>query len=235
MVDKQSKVPHQTSRGGRDSLIEAGAELFAQHGIEGVSLREVTRAAGQRNSTALQYHFGGRAGLVRAIVEQGASSVSIRRNALLDRQAQAPVTTVRDVAALYVVPLIGELDSGPKGRAFLQIVSQLMNSASHEIEPADALWPLIHDSDGSMSRWIALADPVLPAVSLGRPLHRRFAAIRLAHLELARRARTGPKGSSALFVSHLTDLVEVVMAVPPSPQTLALLGASGTGTQHGVA
>ncbi|WP_179220264.1 TetR/AcrR family transcriptional regulator [Rhodococcus sp. NCIMB 12038] len=231
---KSSSSPRTRTRGGRDALISAGAELFADRGIEGVSLREVTRAAGQRNSTALQYHFGGRAGLVKAVVERGASSVAIRRHALLDRQAQCRVTTVRDVASLYVIPLIGELDSGPFGRAFLQVVSHLMNSASQELAPGDALWSLIHDNEGSMERWISLCDPVLPAASVGRPLHRRFTAIRLAHVELARRARSAVSGSSPLFVSHLTDIVEVVMAVPPSPQTLALLGSAG-GAMDGVA
>jgi AcrR family transcriptional regulator len=48
----------------RDRLITAAEELFAANGIEAVSLREIVRASGARNTAALQYHFGDRAGLV---------------------------------------------------------------------------------------------------------------------------------------------------------------------------
>ncbi len=48
-------------------LIEAAETLFARGGIEGVSLREIATAAGQRNHHAVQYHFGSREGLIEAI------------------------------------------------------------------------------------------------------------------------------------------------------------------------
>ena len=57
----------------RAQLISAGERLFAERGIEVVSMREITRAAGQRNATALQYHFGDRRGLVRAILAKHTS------------------------------------------------------------------------------------------------------------------------------------------------------------------
>ena len=43
----------------RTQLMRAAERLFAERGIEVVSLREINRAAAQRNATALQYHFGG--------------------------------------------------------------------------------------------------------------------------------------------------------------------------------
>ena len=41
--------------------------MIAEHGIE-VPLRDVAAAAGQRNNSAVQYHFGSREGLVAAVV-----------------------------------------------------------------------------------------------------------------------------------------------------------------------
>ena len=41
----------------RDQIIRAAEELFAARGIDGVSLREINRAAGQSNTGAVQYHF----------------------------------------------------------------------------------------------------------------------------------------------------------------------------------
>lgn len=37
-----------------DRLITAAEQLFALHGIDGISLREINRAAGARNGSALQ-------------------------------------------------------------------------------------------------------------------------------------------------------------------------------------
>nr|WP_189954437.1 helix-turn-helix domain-containing protein [Streptomyces alanosinicus] len=41
--------------------------LFAEHGLCAVSNRQIGEAAGQRNVTAVSYHFGSRTELVRAI------------------------------------------------------------------------------------------------------------------------------------------------------------------------
>lgn len=51
----------------RRRLILAGERLFARHGIDGVSLREIADVGGQANNTAVHYHFGSRDGLVAAI------------------------------------------------------------------------------------------------------------------------------------------------------------------------
>ena len=58
--------------------------LFAEHGIAGVSLRDVSAAAGQRNHSAAQYHFGDRHGLVVAVYEARMRVVDERRRELLD-------------------------------------------------------------------------------------------------------------------------------------------------------
>ncbi|MEV4249437.1 TetR family transcriptional regulator [Streptosporangium canum] len=70
--------------GTRERLITAAEELFSTRGIGAVSLNEIVRAAGARNATALQYHFGDRAGLLRAVLDKHARGVDERRHAMLD-------------------------------------------------------------------------------------------------------------------------------------------------------
>ena len=51
----------------RTQLLLAGERLIAEFGPE-VSLRDVAVAAGQRNNSAVHYHFGSRDGLIKAII-----------------------------------------------------------------------------------------------------------------------------------------------------------------------
>ncbi|MBH0781092.1 TetR/AcrR family transcriptional regulator [Nocardia bovistercoris] len=54
----------------REAIITAAERLFAERGIAAVSNRQVSEAAGQGNNTAVGYHFGAKADLVRAIVRR---------------------------------------------------------------------------------------------------------------------------------------------------------------------
>jgi AcrR family transcriptional regulator len=58
-----------TTRGDatREAILVAAERLFAERGFAAVSLREICTAAGQRNSVAVQYHFGDRENLIREI------------------------------------------------------------------------------------------------------------------------------------------------------------------------
>lgn len=69
---------------GKPALVAAAERLFAERGIEAVSLRDVSAAAGQRNHSAAQYHFGDRAGLVAAVYDARMSVVNEHRARLLD-------------------------------------------------------------------------------------------------------------------------------------------------------
>ncbi|WP_405711090.1 MULTISPECIES: TetR/AcrR family transcriptional regulator [unclassified Streptomyces] len=52
----------------RDKLIRAAEEVFAAQGTDGAQLRDIVRLAGQSNPSAIQYHFGSRAGLLDAVM-----------------------------------------------------------------------------------------------------------------------------------------------------------------------
>ena len=48
-------------------LVLAAERLFALHGIDGVSLRQIASEAGSANNSAVHYHFGSKEGLIGAI------------------------------------------------------------------------------------------------------------------------------------------------------------------------
>ena len=51
----------------RQALIDAGTEIFARHGFDGAKVDRIARKA-RVNKAMINYHFGGKAGLYRAIL-----------------------------------------------------------------------------------------------------------------------------------------------------------------------
>lgn len=67
----------------RLAIIEAAEQLFARHGVDGVSMRDVAAAAGQLNNSAVQYHFGGRDNLLLAVFRYRMGDINQARRAHL--------------------------------------------------------------------------------------------------------------------------------------------------------
>ncbi|MCU1389769.1 MAG: TetR family transcriptional regulator [Ilumatobacteraceae bacterium] len=86
--------------------------MFAQRGINGVSMREIGLAANQRNNGATQYHFGDKAGLIRAVFERRAATVNDRRLLLLAEQSATGRDTVHSLVRAYVTPLSEQVALG---------------------------------------------------------------------------------------------------------------------------
>lgn len=87
-------------------MIEAGERIAAQRGLAAMSLREVQAAAGQRNKSAAQYHFGSRTGLIEAIVATRMGPINEGRLARLEAlDATGRTPTVRQLVEVLVVPL----------------------------------------------------------------------------------------------------------------------------------
>lgn len=99
----------------REALIDAAERLFGQHGLDGVSFRQITQEAGALNNFAVQYHFGDKAGLIRAIFERRLAAMELRRATLLSEAKRAG--RLRDVKALIEIifrPIMDQID--PAGR-----------------------------------------------------------------------------------------------------------------------
>ncbi|MGB4744843.1 MAG: TetR family transcriptional regulator, partial [Candidatus Microthrix parvicella] len=78
----------------RNKLIRAGEQRFARDGVDGATLRDIVRAAGQANDAAVGYHFGSRDGLVRAIVERHMEAMESQRSQTLDDLGDADLVEV---------------------------------------------------------------------------------------------------------------------------------------------
>lgn len=87
----------------RELILTAAERLFAERGVNAVSNRQVSEAAGQGNNAAVGYHFGTKADLVRAIVRRHAERIEEIRARMLDRIGDS--TDVRDWVDCLVRPV----------------------------------------------------------------------------------------------------------------------------------
>lgn len=111
---------------GRRQLIDTAERLIDERGIDGVSARAIAIAAGHRNNTAVNYHFGDRDNLVRTVLERRALDVDVQRNALLDELEVAGPVDPADALRAMLQPLTGLLaDIG--GRRYLRVLNQAAN------------------------------------------------------------------------------------------------------------
>ncbi len=91
----------------RTALLDAAERLFAIHGVETTSLRDIAIAAGQRNNSATQYHFVDREGLVAAVFTRRMDEINERRIQMIsdvDRNGQDG--NIVALASALMFPLI---------------------------------------------------------------------------------------------------------------------------------
>ena len=85
---------------------QVALRLFAEKGVDGVSVREIAAEAGQKNHGAVGYHFGSKEALVRELVMDGAVELERLRHAALDAlEAGGGPHAIEQVIAALVIPV----------------------------------------------------------------------------------------------------------------------------------
>ena len=89
---------------GARAIIVASERLFGQHGLDGVSLRQIVAAAGQVNPSAVQHHFGSKRGLIQAVYEMRTPRIEAARQARLNSMRRK--ATIKDLLGAHLEPII---------------------------------------------------------------------------------------------------------------------------------
>ncbi|NKR42098.1 TetR family transcriptional regulator [Rhodococcus hoagii] len=124
----------------KQKLLEVAEELFATRGVEATLIGDIVQGAGQRNPSALRYHFGSREGVLQAIREKYLAELDRRRAELFEQWPGGDPSTPRDAVTLVVVPLV-ELLGSEGGRRYLRILGQTMYELNPDQMGAVAQYP----------------------------------------------------------------------------------------------
>ena len=111
---------------GAYELMLTAERLFAENGLEAVSTRQIAKAAGQKNHSALQYHFGDKAGLLSAILDYRLKPINQLRAARLEKLvARIRPPTLEELVAVFVHPMCEQMRKPVSETAYLGMLSQL--------------------------------------------------------------------------------------------------------------
>lgn len=115
---------NEAGRETRERLLDAAERLFAQKGIDAVSVRDITEAAGA-NTASIHYHFGSKVDLVSAILERRGGALGSRRDMLLDELDQQPEIQLRSVVEVMVLPTAEMAAGSEGGRCYIAFLTAL--------------------------------------------------------------------------------------------------------------
>ena len=191
-------------------LIEAAEDLFARRGVHQATTREILAAAGQRNVSALTYHFGSRERLLWAILERHNEPLELGRRARLADPVEGMET--RDLVSALVVPYAGCLDTDD-GRDYLRIVVQLSD-----------LFPMWRTPPVTAPHLNHVLEILERRARGPAPVRRQrvVGMMMLMTTACAERARAVDEGGQTeldpdSFVSGLTDMIVAVLEAPVGP------------------
>lgn len=106
----------------RERILDTAELLFARNGIQGTATRQIVEASGQRNASAVTYHFGSRESLLLEVLARRGAGVDERRGRMRAGLQQVPGTA--DLVRCLVEPYVALL-ADPGGRSYLRVVAQL--------------------------------------------------------------------------------------------------------------
>ncbi|MGH0037153.1 MAG: TetR/AcrR family transcriptional regulator [Myxococcota bacterium] len=144
----------------RERLLDVAEQLFAERGISGTSLRELTGAA-DVNLAAVHYHFGSKEGLLDAVVERRASPINRERVAALDAfEARDTPPSVEELLWAMCAPGVRELREGPESGQLLQrLIARI------DAQPPEVVESLYRKHFGEVGRrFIQALQAALPAL-----------------------------------------------------------------------
>jgi len=144
----------------RDKILDTAERLFSTKGVNVVSLRDINTAAGVSQGV-LHYHFGGRDGVLKGLLERRLPALAVERQAMLEvLRASKKAPTLPQMVEVIVVPLARlAIEQGKGGRRFIKLLAHLNleKNRIYQTEASKYSAPV----DAQLSAWLMAQYPQL--------------------------------------------------------------------------
>ncbi|MBB6191908.1 AcrR family transcriptional regulator [Sphingobium wenxiniae] len=114
----------------RIAIIEAAEILFAEHGVNGASLRQIGTASGSANTNAVGYHFGNKEALVAAVISHRLPDIeAVRTRMLRGWEESGEPASLRDLLFIMFHPVVQQRNSDGQ-RSYAAFIGGIFRSGS---------------------------------------------------------------------------------------------------------
>jgi AcrR family transcriptional regulator len=211
-----------------EALLLTAERLYAERGLDGVSMREIAREAEQRNNSALHYHFGSKEALLDAIIRYRMRDVDERRNDFLDRCEAQGRDDLRTAVEALVRPLAHGLVSSRPNNHYNRFL------AAVQIHPdIDLMAHASEEAQRGFRRVYAKLERLLAALPPAVLRQRYLVGIALITFSLAdferikaRKARESRGFDMPRAIENLIDMIAGALGAPASEQVRSRLDAA---------
>jgi AcrR family transcriptional regulator len=210
----------------RVQIMEAAERLFAERGVGAVSLREVGAAAGQRNNSAVQYHFGSKEGLVEAIFNHRMGPIDEHRRRLLaELDEQGRSDDLRSLVEAFIEPFAAALIGAGEQTWYARFSAQVLIEREPQVFDGS-----VSSATGSLVDVFARLDRCL--THLPRRLRTERLLLggttvvnALSAFERGQQRGSGQLNPGPILVADLIDAVVGLLDAPVSDRTRRALRA----------
>ncbi|MFE6900592.1 TetR/AcrR family transcriptional regulator [Streptomyces sp. NPDC057717] len=210
------------TRTTRQLLLDVAERLYAERGVNGVSLREIGAAAGQRNTGAVRYHFGSKSALLEAVIARRMVPANEARAAYLaeaeGKGDEGTALEARTLVEALVLPLVTQLGEPGRPTWYLRFLEQAFSDRE-----VGQLIAGLQYGQGRTALWTEVQRRVIAGLGWLPPQRRHerwmfltsFITHALADREsLIATPASGPLTPHDDFVAHLIDVGEAIITRP---------------------
>ena len=162
-------TPPEAVEGTKQALLDTAERLFAEQGVDRASLRAITQTAGT-NLASVNYHFGSKDGLVRAVLARRLEPLSRERLELLAACPRDPEgrPEVAGVVRAFIGPPLRMIQRERGGHSFARFVLRAFSEPG-----ADMRRTVLEQFGETIERFTAALAAALPHLSR-EEIHWRF-------------------------------------------------------------
>jgi len=201
---KKKSEPKTRQSDARQRVIESAEELFATHGFDSVSIRDITNHCGA-NVAAINYHFGGRDKLVTEVMLRYIEPINQERLARLEtarKNWHGKAIPLEELIDAFVRPLVSRVKKSELSeRLFYKLCGRVFSEHIDALPPeVEAKFMPIIDQ---FHKAFMISLPELPKEELIWRFHFMVGGMiyLLSHQDMLQRMSRGQSGMPGMEVS----------------------------------
>jgi len=190
----------------RERLLLVAVRLFAERGVEAVSMRTINSEAGTKNKSAVHYHFGNKAGILKAIFEWVNERVAPAMEDLwlqIEQREDRDDMSVQELLLALYAPLILVGQIPHYGRDLLKLWSKML---------LDSTEGNFYTDDIFQSHFLAVLQRLTQRLPDKNRVHLRFQVTHSVFAFLAGSAALDSQASKDIENARIEDDREMLFA-----------------------